>query len=424
LIAGLDNLHEVFQRRYAPTFERLRREWLKNSQGRKETQDDIDTHRYVVEASMCSTIEDAIQAGFSEYDVARELFGAFQAVGYPVSPDEAKKRVAQFAAKLDDGMKILDDFDPALSGLDGAAYRALENRLAELELWSKDSAFLFGIQPIDDLTVGVQPGEIMTIAGAEGSLKTSLVLKGVENALSRGMTVMFYSLDMSKGMIQQRRMQFRLRCHETELAEMQRARSPEVERAKSEIHALDGNKFFLFGNDTMDDDITLEKLLHDIRLIMPNVLCVDYLTLLDSEEQNDLHLVNKAMRKLKKFSQAYKIRTVILNQMSRASKREQRNGVIGGHSRGGGAIEELTSCEIELFQDVPNEGSQPPLIATVVKNRRGPKWKSFKLFYEPKCVYITGEAVGVELANKKTAKPAFEEAARAVYGRAWAGAGA
>jgi replicative DNA helicase len=89
--------------------------------------------------------------------------------------------------------------------------------------------------------------------------------------------------------------------------------------------------------------------------------------------------VNEVMPKLKKLAQQFGIRVIILSQMSRASKREQQLGSLGGYSKGGGIVEEMIHSEIELFKDVAINNQVSPIIATVSKNRRGPSGYSYRL---------------------------------------------
>jgi hypothetical protein len=251
---------------------------------------------------------------------------------------------------------------------------------------------------------------MMALVGAQGSMKTSLLLGGIENALSRGMTVQFFSLDMTPGEIQERRIQRRLRCHQYVLHEMIRAGDPQVGKAAADICRADDGRVEIFGNDGQEGDWTIDGVLERARTRMPNALCIDYLTLLRRPGQRVIDCVDEAMPKLKKAAQRYGIRVVILSQMGRDSKREQLSGLTGGHAKGGGSVEEMVHSEIELFKDAPLGDEASPIIATVTKTRRG-RGRSYSLGYEPKCMLFTGEAVRVERASKSAQKRAFADSA-------------
>jgi replicative DNA helicase len=315
--------------------------------------------------------------------------------------------ITQYAARLSHSLPIIDEFE-AGAGMYDTSASSLRRRLAEVSHWSRDSAFMFGIACLDDITGGVQPGEMMALSGAQGSMKTSLLLSGRENALDRGMSVQFFSLDMTPGEIQERRIQRRLHCHQAVLHRMIRDGDRAVRDVEREINGIDYRLFDLHGNDGQSWDWNIDEIAEQVRIKMPNVLCIDYLTLLRRREQSDLDCVNETMPKLKRLAQNFGIRVIILSQMGRASKREQSAGVIGGHGKGGGIIEELVHSEIELFKDYADGMDSAPIIASVTKNRRGPSGRSYRLDYESACMLFTGRYARVERASKAAKRQVFE----------------
>lgn len=404
MIKGVDNLREIFISRHKSTIERLKNVW---DDGCEDPQE-LEVRRFTVESVLVSTIEEAIRAGFSSHDIARETYRLYKYAGCPADPKQAIREVIQYGARLSAGKELVDEFE-GFGGVMGSASRSLRARMNTVREWSRDSAFLFGIDALDDLTGGVQPGEMMALAGAQGSMKTSLLLNGIENALDRGMLVQFYSLDMTPGEVQERRIQRRLQCHQYALHDMIRCKDPRVDAAAEEISETD-KLFEVFGNDGPGSDLTVSDVIDRAQMRMPNVLCIDYLTLLRRPTQSDLDCVNEAMPKLKRLCQSCDISMIILSQMGRASKREQLSGITGGHAKGGGIVEEMVHSEIELFKDIATDSEPSAIIATVTKNRRGPSGRSYRLDYEPQCMYFTGDATRVVRAGKAAQKKTFERA--------------
>jgi KaiC/GvpD/RAD55 family RecA-like ATPase len=404
MVHDLNSLKAIFAQRHRRQIDMAAAKWTDN-------RDDplvIEARQSMIGLFLAPTVEEAIHAGFSDYEIAREVYYLYKRAGYPIEPRTAVKNAAQYRARLGSGKPMLDEFDEMTGVFSHASY-SLRKRLQTVSEWSLDSAFLFGIPNIDETTGGVQPGEMMTVSGAQGSMKTSFLLSGVENALERGMTVLFYSLDMTPGEIQERRIQRRLRCHQYVLHSLIREKSPEVYRAIDEINDVDDKRFHILGNDGPNPDIKIDDIQDMAAEMMPNALCVDYLTLLRREVQSDLECVNEVMGKLKRLAQSYGIRVVLLSQMGRASKREQFSGMMGGHGKGGGAIEEMVHSEVELFKDAPCDTGAAPIIATITKNRRGPSGRSYKLGCEPKYMFFTGESVRVERVGRAAQKRAFGE---------------
>ena len=292
-------------------------------------------------------------------------------------------------------------------GIMQESHRQLRRRTQTVKDWSSETAFVFGIHELDSLTQGVQPGEIMILNGSQGSMKTSLVLSGVENALSRKMSVQFFSLDMHMGELQERRLQRRLECSQRRLHEMIREGDPAVAAAEDDIYQADNKRFHLCGN-VGSHCWTVKELVRDVKIKMPHVLVIDYLTLLRRPEQSDLDCANEAMPTLKGLAHECGVRIIILSQMSRSAKRDQQGGAIGGHAKGGGIIEELAHSEIELFKDIDPDGDRGKIIATISKNRRGPSGRSFELEYKPECMTFTGYASRVQRTGRAANKPLFE----------------
>lgn len=282
----------------------------------------------------------------------------------------------------------------------------LNRRIKAVKAWRPDYSFKLGIDALDDITGGCLPSELMVIAGAQGSMKTSLLLGAIERGIVAGMKILFFSLDMACGEVMERRLQRRLDCTQFELQGMIRDNDRRVADTKQRMEYEDNDLFFLYGND-LGDMWDIDKLIQRTRVFMPDVLAIDFLTLLRKPGQTDLECVDECARALKRFAQLYSVRVVILSQMGRASKREQFAGITGGHSKGGGIIEELCHSEIELFKD--NPGSilgTPKIVATVTKTRRGRAGSSFALDYKPESLCFTGMAYRVEREKKKNA-PVF-----------------
>lgn len=268
----------------------------------------------------------------------------------------------------------------------------LNQRIEDVKRWGDNSSFLFNISALDRATGGVLPGEILVLDGGQGSMKTSLLLKGIETSLARGARILFFSLDMSPAEIMERRLQAWLDVDQYTIHDMMRGNDERIKETARKIADSDNDNFGIYGNDK-GDMWDIDRLLTVARGFMPNVLAIDYLTLLQSEDQDDYRCVKIIMPRLKKFAQEYGVAEVLLSQMGRESKRNQAMGMIGGHSKGGGIVEEIAYTEIELFKDMTeNEDELAPLIATVTKTRRGPSGKSFCLEYKPSSLTFTGVA--------------------------------
>lgn len=266
--------------------------------------------------------------------------------------------------------------------------------------------FRFGVRPLDGaIGGGLRPGELGVLVGSPGSMKTSLALHGVERYLDGGGKVLFFSLDMPPQEIIRRRLQARLKCPSWKVDELIRQGDPRIPEMLRAMEREDGGRFLLIGNDE-GERVTLERVVDLTETIVPNLVVIDYLTLLRGPKQSDLEAVNESMPRLKDLGQRSGVTFLLLSQMGRGSRTEQAAGKIGGHSKGGGIVEELCHVEVELLRDVPEtEGESPRIVATVAKTRRGVAGASFELEYDGPSMTFTGW--GWKVARERPQRPVF-----------------
>jgi hypothetical protein len=327
--------------------------------------------------------------------IMRELNGASS----PNLPD------ADLTGALMDFLKSrLKDMDRAgdLPRNAGAMFQAAENELAMQR----------GVEPVrlhvptidQGICTGFYPGYVLGIVGHEGSLKSSLALHVAEKNVWENPSVrcLFVSLDMTPEMLAFRRVSRYLNCHEQTVREMAQAGSPDYVRAKEEISRRDDGRFFFAGG-----PMTLTGLADQMGLTLPNLVVVDYISLLEvAGETDQFKALKKSVDGVRDLRNQTKAVFVLLSQMSRSSKLAAKSGQTGSHAFGGSIIEHLLDVEIELTLDEPEEeGEQKRLISTVTKNRFGPSGISFEVEYTGISKRITGTAW--RLKRDKKPKPAF-----------------
>lgn len=286
------------------------------------------------------------------------------------------------------------------------ASKFLFDRLEEVASWTPNMAFRYGIDEIDDITGGVYPGEIMVLTGHQGSMKTSLILNGVDRALRRHMQVAFFSLDMDPKVLQERRLMRVTGKTQAQLHRELKVKDSGIREQAAKMLRDDDGCLLLQGN-VGGNRWTIYTLKDMVEASVPHVLVIDFLTLLRCGGQDDLQCANEVMPIIKSMTQQLGLRTILLSQMGRASKTDQRAGNFGGHSKGGGIIEELADCEIELFKDADEFGGLDKIIATITKNRRGRSGISYQLEADVNTMEFTGAAYEVERQGKGAGKPVF-----------------
>lgn len=345
---------------------------------------------------------------------------------------EAETLILQEAATPLEALRVMRELNggsaPNLPDADltGALMNFLKSRLKDMDRENdlpRNAASMFkaaenellmqrGVEPVrlfiptidQGICSGFYPGYVLGIVGHEGSLKSSVALHMAEKNVWENPAVrcLFVSLDMTPEMLAFRRISRYLNCHEATVREMAQAGSPDYLQAKEEISRRDDGRFFFAGG-----PMTLPGLVDQMGLTLPNLVIIDYISLLQVPGETDqFKALKKAVDGIRDLRDQTKAVFVLLSQMGRSSKLAAKSGQTGSHAFGGSIIEHLLDVELELVLDEPEEeGEQKRLITTISKNRFGPSGTSFEVEYVGLAKRITGKAW--RLKRDKKPKPAF-----------------
>lgn len=285
---------------------------------------------------------------------------------------------------------------------------------SEMEDWLdyRTEQYHFGIWELDNaIGGGVMKGQILSIIGNPGAMKTSLALSGIERwMLESTENAAFFSLDMGVAAAFERLMIREMRCPRAVFRDHYHRSSQEYCEAKEKILKRYGGRLTLLGNERTRWDV--ERLRRYITFNTPGLVVIDYLTLLKRKGQTDYDVANEAILCLQDLSRKYGIAVVVLSQMSVSSRREQAGGGSGGTARGGGIVDEISDIEIELFRDraetTIDGKSAAPIIATITKTRNGVAGSHWWLDYNGPTMSFTGTAHRVQKTRNN--KPLFDNA--------------
>ncbi len=250
-----------------------------------------------------------------------------------------------------------------------------------------------GFTKLDELTAGLQPSDLIIIAGRPGMGKTSFALSILKNAaIMRNIPAAFFSLEMSKEQIV-----MRLLCAEAKI-QLQNLRRGFFDQkdwtpltdassklSKTEIIIDDTPALSILDLRSRARRLKAEK---NIGLIM-----IDYLQLMRSHTNKESREqeISEISRSLKALAKELNIPVVALSQLNRAveSKEDKRPQI--SHLRESGAIEQDADVIMFIYREefyrrdkenIPDDIKNVAEII-VAKQRNGPT-DTVKLFFNDK----------------------------------------
>ncbi|MBI3754461.1 MAG: replicative DNA helicase [Deltaproteobacteria bacterium] len=210
-----------------------------------------------------------------------------------------------------------------------------------------------GFDKLDELTSGLQPSDLIVIAGRPSMGKTAFALNIAQNASEAGSPVALFSLEMSKEQLVQRLLASRARV------DLYRLRSGRLKNEDwSKLTTALG---ILYEAPIFIDDTPAQSVLevkakarrlknqHGIKLII-----VDYLQLMkgrhdaDNREQE----ISDISRSLKAMAKELHVPVIALSQLSRMTERREENRPQLSDLRESGAIEQDADVVAFVYRKV------------------------------------------------------------------------
>ncbi|WP_413852877.1 replicative DNA helicase [Candidatus Ruminimicrobium bovinum] len=270
----------------------------------------------------------------------------------------------------------------------------MKKTVAELEKLHQDkrdvSGLKTGFDDLDKLTSGLQPSELIILAGRPSMGKTAFALNIAENvAINNKGTVAIFSLEMSKESLMKRFLAscalvngLKLRSGQFSSDDWTKLTNAAEKLVNSQIHILDKS------------DITITELRAASRKLARkletkgkklDLIIIDYLQLIGTsskyKSESEASLIAEVSRSLKAIARDLQIPVLVLSQLSRenekrtGSKKPQLSDL-----RGSGAIEQdadvvaFVHREIYYDKDKENQDEDKKREAQIIvsKQRNGP----------------------------------------------------
>jgi replicative DNA helicase len=235
-----------------------------------------------------------------------------------------------------------------------------------------------GFIDLDHKLAGLQPGDLVILAGRPSMGKTALALNIAQNAsVMTGVGVGIYSLEMSRQQLVDRMLcahamvnASKVRTGRLDVKDWERFLEASETLRKARIHINDA------------PGLTVAEIrAHARRLVTqdPNLglLVVDYIQLMASEDprQSRVQAVSDMSRGLKALAKDLHVPVLALSQLSRGVEQRQDKRPIMSDLRESGAIEQDADVILFIYRDeYYNPDTAEPSVAEVIigKQRHGP----------------------------------------------------
>ena len=236
-----------------------------------------------------------------------------------------------------------------------------------------------GFTDLDEMTSGLQPADLVIVAGRPSMGKTTFAMNLVENAVLRSdKGVLVFSLEMPGESLMMRMLSSLGRIDQTKVRSG-RLDDDDWPRLTSAVNLLNDRKLFIddtAGLSPMEMRARARRVVRehgDLALIM-----IDYLQLMrigGGGAENRTNEISEISRSLKALAKEFNVPVVALSQLNRSLEQRPNKRPINSDLRESGAIEQDADVIMFVYRDeVYHPDTQDKGIAEIIigKQRNGP----------------------------------------------------
>lgn len=233
------------------------------------------------------------------------------------------------------------------------------------------SGIACGIQCVDDVTSGWQPGDLIIIGARPGVGKTAFSLQCAAYASGdknpRGaMPVLFVSLEMSGEQLLSRLVSVGARIDGQALRNATSLEPTEWDRLADAVKRVGGMHLLVDDTPGMTVQVICARVRRAVAVHGVKMVVIDYLTQIAMRGEHPVQEIQSVTRALKSLARELRIPVILLSQLSRgAGTRPSLSSL-----RESGAIEQDADVVILLHR--PDESDRSKIECLVAKQRNGP----------------------------------------------------
>lgn len=312
--------------------------------------------------------------------VLRRLIRAANDIAHlALTREEAAAAVSEAQATLFSVSETLMHRD--LVSLDLAMKRYVEQLASRVD--GEQTGVPTGFATLDLKTGGLQPSDLILLAGRPGLGKTSLALNFVNHAaVHEGKTCAVFSMEMSELQVVQRLVSLRA---EIDGNRMRRGRLgvPELQAINAASSQLQTSPIYIEESSrlTVTDILAKSRRLQSERGL--DLLVIDYLQLIEGAESQENRVVEVAniSRALKAIARELQVPVIALSQLSRQIETRGTEPMLSD-LRESGALEADADIVMFLWQKDQNDRRDQVVRLKLAKHRNGPT-ADIDLHFEP-----------------------------------------
>jgi len=249
------------------------------------------------------------------------------------------------------------------------------------QLYSSDSQLTgvsTGFDNLDEMTSGLQKGDLVIVAARPSMGKTTFAMNLVENALASDVSALVFSMEMPSESITMRMISSLARIDQT------RVRTGKLEnddwmRFGATVSILNEKKIFIDDTPALSPTEVRARARRVARDLGGSLglIMVDYLQLMrvPGLESNRVNEISEISRSLKALAKEMNCPVIALSQLNRGLEQRPNKRPVMSDLRESGAIEQDADIIMFIYRDeVYNPESQEKGVAEIIigKQRNGP----------------------------------------------------